>query len=81
MNQELHELLDEIISKGKRQDKTQARIAEEAGIGAVTFSRAKRADDIQFSTLQRLAKSVGLRLTLAPDIPIAAKIERGGLFK
>jgi transcriptional regulator with XRE-family HTH domain len=81
MNPELRELLDEIIAKGKRQGKTQARIAEDAGIGAVTLSRAKRAEDIQFSTLQRLAKSVGLRLTLSPDIPLAAKIERGGLFK
>jgi len=81
MNQELQELLAEIIGKGKRQGKTQADIAEDAGIGPVTLSRAKSADDIQFSTLQRLAKSVGLRLTLSPDIPVAAKIERGGLFK
>ncbi len=80
MSEALSELLDEIIATGKRQGKTQGELVEQAGLGAATLSRAKQADDVRFSTLERLAKTVGLRLTLTPDIPLANKVQKGELF-
>jgi transcriptional regulator with XRE-family HTH domain len=81
MTQHLAELLDEIIAAGKRQGKTQAQLVAQAGLGAATLSRAKQADDVRYSTLERLAKTVGLRLGLVPDEPLAARVQKGELFE
>jgi DNA-binding Xre family transcriptional regulator len=80
MGETLSDLLDEIIAAGKRQGKTQADLVSQAGLGAATLSRAKQANDVRFSTLERLAATVGLRLVLAPDVPLAAKVQKGELF-
>lgn len=77
----LPELLNEIVETARRKGKTQADIVAEAGIGVSSLSRAKSAGDIRLSTLVKLAKTVGLRLTLSPDITIADKIKKGTLFK
>ena len=37
--------------------------------------------DIYFSTLQKIANGVGLKLVLVPDIDIAGEIQKGELFK
>ena len=81
MEQSLSTLLNEIIETGKRHDKNQSELVKAAGLGEVTLSRAKKANDIRFSTLSNLAKTVGLRIALVPDIPIVDKIKSGMLFK
>lgn len=81
MQEDLRALLDEIIEAGKSQGKDQKRIAEDALVGNVTLSRSKSSEDIKFSTLQRLAKSVGLRLALVPNTPLASRIDKGELFE
>ena len=81
MRDGLAELLAEIVAAAEKQGKTQAEIVAEAGIGASSLSRAKRVGDMRVSTLDKLAKVVGLRLTLGPDVPIAVKIQKGILFK
>jgi len=73
-------LLGQIIVEGKKQGLEQKDIAEKAGISQETLSRAKKASDIQLSTLARLAGAVGLRVTLAPDHPVLEKILSGDLF-
>ena len=77
----LTELLAEIVDAAEKLGKTQAEIVAQAGIGASSLSRAKRVGDMRVSTLEKLAKTVGLRLTLGTDVPIAAKIQKGTLFK
>ncbi|MEA2079956.1 MAG: hypothetical protein U9P00_08885 [Pseudomonadota bacterium] len=81
MSDTLIGLLNEIIDTAERQGMNQAQLVEQAGLGEVTLSRAKKAGDLRYSTLERLAKAVGLRVTLSPDVPMARKIETGELFK
>ncbi|MEC4676805.1 MAG: helix-turn-helix transcriptional regulator [Nitrospirota bacterium] len=73
-------LLDQIILEGKKQGLEQKEIARKAGISQETLSRAKKASDIQLSTLIRLANAVGLRVALAPGHPILEKILSGDVF-
>lgn len=81
MNDGLTELLAEIVEAAETQGHTQAEIVAQSGIGASSLSRAKRVGDMRVSTLTKLAKVVGLRLTLSPDVPMAVKIQNGELFK
>ncbi len=74
-------LLEQIVQAGKKQGLSQKRIAAEAGITPETFSRAKRASDMQLSTLVRLAGIVGLKVTLSPQGPILEKILSGEVFE
>ncbi|GBE36956.1 hypothetical protein BMS3Bbin07_01111 [bacterium BMS3Bbin07] len=46
-----------------------------------TLSRAKKASDMQLSTLVRLANAVGLKVALVPAAPVLEKILSGGLFR
>ena len=78
---ELSLLFDEIIETAKRKGMKGEDIAENAAISPSSFSRAKKADDIYFSTLQKIAGAVGLKLTLVPDSDIASDIQKGELFK
>ncbi len=73
-------LLGQIIVEGKKQGLEQKAIAEKAGISQETLSRAKKASDIQLSTLVRLAGAVGLRVALIPGHPVLEKILSGDLF-
>ena len=73
-------LLGQIILEGKKQGLEQKDIAEKAGISQETLSRAKKASDIQLSTLVRLASAVGLRVTLVPGHPVLKKILSGDVF-
>ncbi|VAX32229.1 hypothetical protein MNBD_NITROSPIRAE02-818 [hydrothermal vent metagenome] len=74
-------LLDQIILEGKKQGLEQKEIARKAGISQETLSRAKKASDIQLSTLIRLANAVGLKVALVPAAPVLEKILSGGLFR
>lgn len=80
MPEEITSLLEQIIAEGKKQGLEQQDIASRAGISPETLSRAKKAADIQFSTLSRLANAVGLRVTLVPDRPVLEKILTGDVF-
>lgn len=80
-NSELSVLFDEIIETAKRKGMKGETIAQNAAISASSLSRAKKADDIYFSTLQKIAKGVGLKLVLVPDTDIANDIQKGELFK
>ena len=80
-NNELSVLFDEIVETAKRRGMKGEDIAQSAAISPSSFSRAKKADDIYFSTLQKIAKGVGLKLALIPDTDIASDIQRGELFK
>ncbi len=76
----ISELLEQIIVEAKKQGMEQKSLAEKAGISQETLSRAKKASDIQLSTLARLAGAVGLKVTVAPSEPILEKILSGDLF-
>ena len=76
----ISEMLARIILEGKRQGLEQKDIAQKAGISQETLSRAKKASDIQLSTLIRLAGVVGLRVALAPAQPVLEKILSGDVF-
>ena len=78
---ELTALFDEIIETAKRKGMKGEDIAQKASISPSSFSRAKKADDIYFSTLQKIANGVGLKLALVPDSDIASEIQKGELFK
>lgn len=78
---ELSALFDEIIETAKRKGMKGEDIAQNAAISPSSFSRAKKADDIYFSTLQKIANGVGLKLALVPDSDIASEIQKGELFK
>ncbi len=67
-------LLGRIILEGKKQGLEQKDIARKAGISQETLSRAKKASDIQLSTLIRLANAVRLKVSLVPAAPVLEKI-------
>ena len=73
-------LLGRIILEGKKQDLEQKDISRKAGISQETLSRAKKASDIQLSTLIRLAGAVGLKVELVQGRPVLNKILSGDLF-
>jgi len=74
-------LLDQIVLEGKKQGFEQKEIARKAGISEETLSRAKKASDIQLSTLIRLANAVGLKIALVPAEPVLEKILSGDIFR
>ncbi|NOY52394.1 MAG: helix-turn-helix transcriptional regulator [Deltaproteobacteria bacterium] len=74
-------LLEQILITAKAQGLSQKEIALRAGISPEALSRAKKASDIQLSTLVRLAGTVGLKVTLAPDRPVLEKILSGEVFE
>ena len=77
---QLHRLLTEILATARSQGLTQVELAARAGIAVETLSRMKRADDLRFSSLRRLAAAVGLRLALLPDDDLAEQVSRQALF-
>ncbi|MEC4685587.1 MAG: helix-turn-helix domain-containing protein [Nitrospirota bacterium] len=74
-------LLEQIVQDGRKQGLEQKDIARKAGISQETLSRAKKASDMQLSTLIRLANAVGLKVALVPAAPVLEKILSGGLFR
>lgn len=75
------QLLTQIIDLGKKQGLTQQEIAARAGLQPESLSRAKKSGDMRVSSLEQLARAVGLKLTLAPDQPVIEKISAGNLFE
>ena len=77
----LLQILDNIVTEGKRQGLNQKEICQKAGVSEITLSRAKKQGDIRFTTLEKLVRSVGLQLTLIADIPLSNLISDGDLFQ
>jgi len=75
------DLLSQILKLGKEQGLRQFDIARRAGIKPESLSRAKKAGDMRASTLNELARVVGMKLSLAPDKPLIDKIDSGTLFE
>ncbi len=75
------QLLTQILDKAKRKGLKQKELAERAGLSAESLSRAKKAGDMHLSSLERLARIVGLKLCLSSDEPLMSKINNGSLFK
>jgi hypothetical protein len=73
-------LLAEIVAAGKALGLDQKTIVTKAGLGASTLSKAKAADDMRVSTLERLATAVGLRVCLTPHEPTLGKLLSRSLF-
>lgn len=80
MKKDIAKLLDQIIETGRKKGLDQKALAKKAQINVSSISRAKKSNDIKFSTLQSLAQSVGLTLTLVPDSSIAEQVLKGSLF-
>ncbi len=81
MQEVVSTLLGQIIAEGRKRGFGQKEIAMRAGISQETLSRAKKASDLQLSTLIRLANAVGLKVALVPAAPVLEKILSGGLFR
>lgn len=73
-------LINRIISAGKKHNIDQNELAERAGIRPETLSRAKKNPNIHLDTLKDLARIVGLRVTLIPDSPVVEQLHDGTLF-
>jgi len=75
------QLLAQILELAKRKGLKQKDLAARAGLSAESLSRAKKAGDMHLSSLESLAKIVGLKLCLSSDEPLMNKINNGSLFK
>ena len=75
------DLLQQILALGKAQGLTQITLARRAGITPEALSRAKKGGDMRVSTLDELARVVGLKLSLASAAPLREKIDSGTLFE
>ncbi len=78
---EATDLLQQILALGKEQGLTQMTLARRAGITPEALSRAKRGGDMRLSTLNDLARVVGMKLSLVSDAPLREKIDSGTLFE
>ena len=73
-------LFYQILAAAKAAGIDQRELALRAGISPETLSRLKRKGRGDFDTLDRMARVVGLRLTLVADNDLTARIERGDLL-
>ena len=80
MRDRLLELLEEIVRAGETQGLGQGEIAQRAGLSPTRISKLKSAEDAYFSTLERMANAVGLKLALVPNEPALEKLLNRGLF-
>lgn len=74
------DLLRRILRQAVEQDLSQSELARRAAIPGSSISRIKRTGRADLETLDKLAHAVGLRLSLAPDHDLAAKVSRGELL-
>ena len=81
MSDSLIQILDDIVTEGKHRGFTQKEICQKAGVSEITLSRARKQGDIRFSTLDKLAKSVGMQLGVNADIALSRLINDGDLFQ
>lgn len=73
-------LLSAILEAARAARIGQRELALRAGIRPETLSRLKRKGRGDLDTLDRMARVVRLRITLAPDDDLTARIEQGNLL-
>lgn len=76
----LASLIEQIILAAKAKGLDQKRLLEKAGLGASTLSKIKQAGDVRFSTLERLANVVNLRISLSSNDPVLEKLMDRNFF-
>ncbi|OGA00199.1 MAG: hypothetical protein A2Z44_07445 [Betaproteobacteria bacterium RBG_19FT_COMBO_58_11] len=74
-------MLDEILLTGKSQDLPAYELAQRAGVTPETLSRIKKRGHGDWAVLNRMAKTVGKRLTLVPDDSTIVALRRGEFFE
>ncbi len=74
-------VLDEILLTGKSQDLPAYELAQRAGVTPETLSRIKKRGHGDWAVLNRMAKTVGKRLTLIPDDSTIVALRRGEFFE
>jgi hypothetical protein len=72
--------LDEILLAAKAQDLPAYELAQRAGVTPETLSRMKRRGHGDWAVLNRMAKTVGKRLTLVADDSTIVALRRGEFF-
>ncbi len=77
---EITPLLEQIVQAGASRGWHEKDILARAGLGKTTLSKIKRSGDTRLSTLSRLASTVGLKVTLAPNNPTVEQILQRRLF-
>lgn len=75
------ELIECIIETAKKQGLDQKDLAARVSMTSPDLSRLKKADNSRFSTIERLANAVGLKLALVPGDDLIEQIEKGDLFR
>ena len=73
-------LLADILDRAQALGWSQVTLARRASVPDSSISRIKRSGRADLDTLAKLAKAVGLRLTLVPDSDFTEKVSRGELF-
>ena len=76
----LSSIIEQIIVAAKAKGLDQKKLVEKAGLGASTLSKIKRANDVRFSTLERLANVVELRISLTSNDPVLEKLMDRNFF-
>jgi transcriptional regulator with XRE-family HTH domain len=59
-------ILNQLRDARKASDRNQADIAEKAGISRMTLSRIENLEDVRLSTIEVVARELGLSLVLVP---------------
>lgn len=73
-------VLYEILAAAKSQDLPAYELAQRAGVTPETLSRIKKRGHGDWAVLNRMAKTVGKRLTLVPDDSTIVALRRGEFF-
>lgn len=73
-------VLDEILLAAKSQNLPAYELAQRAGVTPETLSRIKKRGHGDWAVLNRMAKTVGKRLTLVPDDSTIVALRRGEFF-
>jgi hypothetical protein len=73
-------LLDGILAAAEAQGMDESALARRAGAVPETLSRMKARRNGDFGLLARMARVVGLRITLVPDDDAVESLQRGIFF-
>jgi DNA-binding Xre family transcriptional regulator len=73
-------LLEQIIQRASERHISEKELALRAGIQPETLSRMKSRGTGDFGVVDRMARVVGWRLSLAPDHEALKKLQEGSFF-
>jgi len=83
LNNNIINPLDKLLSMAKTKGITQKELAARSGISEVGLSQAKRRGNLQVSTLEALADTLGLAIDFIPRCPresVIGAIREGQFF-